>query len=217
MWHKVPCTPLSQHCKNVCTRDKSWGKVFICSWGCGCVRHRHGPFMQGFALWDCHLWPWPWGTHTGDDGDKMAFRKVILDPLEISLISPRAPTERGSMLHSIMKNNCSSVLTKAIWNHILPLQTVYYFTFRSCFQMAHRGLLNDYSLESTSEPILFPQGPHLSQLPIPENSTASLPLFSLCHLDSARGTCSLRSCVLGCCSPWQPGQGKSEVLSFLLH
>lgn len=124
-----------------------------------------GPSMQGFALWDCHLWPWLWGTYTGDDGDKMALRKVILEPLEIS------PIEKGSMLHSVMKNNCSSVLTKAIWNHILPSQSVYYFTFRSCFQIADRGLLNDYSVESTSEPILFPWGPHLSQLPVPENFT----------------------------------------------
>lgn len=136
---------------------------------------------------------------------KMAFKKIILDPLEIS------PREKGSMLHSVMKNNCSSVLTKAIWNHILPSQTVYYFTFRSCFQIAHRGLLNDYSVESTSELILFPRGPHLSQLPVPENSTVSLPLFSLCHLDSARGTCSLRSCVLCCCTPWQ--QDKERVKS----
>lgn len=156
----------------------------------------HGPFMQGFALWGRHLWPWLWGTYTGDDGDKMAFREVILDPLEVLLISPSAPMERESMLHSTMKNNCSRVLTKAIWNHILPFQTVHYFIFRSCFQRAHRGLLNDYSVESTSEPILFPWGPHLSQLPVPENSTESLPLFSLCHLDSARGTFSLRSCVL---------------------
>lgn len=44
----------------------------------------------------------------------MAFRKVVLDPLEIPLLSPRAPTEKESMLHSIMKNDCSSVLTKAI-------------------------------------------------------------------------------------------------------
>lgn len=178
--------------------------------GTGLARGWHGPFMQGFALWGRHLWPWLWGTYTGDDGDKMAFREVILDPLEVLLISPSAPIERESMLHSIMKNNCSRVLTKAIWNHILPFQTVHYFIFRSCFQMAHRGLLNDYSVESTSEPILFPWGPHLSQLPVPENSTESLPLFSLCHLDSARGTFSLRSCVLYCCSPWQPGQGKSE-------
>lgn len=75
--------------------------------------------------------------------------------------------------------------------------------------MAYRGLLNDYSVESTSEPILFPWSPHLSLLPVPENFTAAVFFFSLCHSGSARGTFSLKSNVSYCCSPWHPGQRKS--------
>lgn len=70
--------------------------------------------MQGFALQDCDLWLQLLGTNTDDDSDKMAFMKVLLDPSEMLLISPRAPIYSGAPLHSIMKNTYSGAVTNAI-------------------------------------------------------------------------------------------------------
>ena len=94
----------------------------------------------------------------------------------------------------------------------------YYFICRSCFQMACRGLLNDYSVESTSEPILFPRGPNLSLLPVPENFTAAVSFFSLCAAQALPEGLFLsdlmfRTAVV----PGSQDKERGKVLSILLH
>lgn len=66
------------------------------------------------CTWDCDLWLQLWRTNTDEGSDKMALIKVIVDPPEMLLISPRAPMYSRSTLHTIMKNIYSSVVTNAI-------------------------------------------------------------------------------------------------------
>jgi len=84
--------------------------------------------------------------------------------------------------------------------------------------MACRGLLNDYSVESTSEPILFPRGPNLSLLPVPENFTAAVSFFSLCAAQALPEGLFLsdlmfRTAVV----PGSQDKERGKVLSILLH
>lgn len=178
-----------------------------------CVRHRHrfvmgllckalhfGIVIYGYSFWELiqvitaikwHSWK----------SYRILWKCYLSHPEHPYIADPCC-----TLLWKISTPVCLQMLFETIF---FSFRLPHYFIFRSCFQMACRGLLNDYSVESTSEPILFPWAPNLSLLPVPENFTVAIS-FSLCCSGSARGTFSLRCNVSYCCSPRQPGEGKSE-------